>query len=88
MTGIYDSFNRPISYPHISITDRCNLCCIYRMFEDVGSLVYRGDILTYEEIYKVVQSAVEFGITKTRINKGDYIWGRSCANCGSNSKFK
>ena len=71
MTGLYDSFNRPISYLRISVTDRCNLRCIYCMPEGGVSLVRHEDILTYEEICAAAQTAAELGITKIRLTGGE-----------------
>ena len=71
MTGLYDSFNRPISYLRISVTDRCNLRCIYCMPEGGVSLVRHEDILTYEEIFAAAQAAAELGITKIRLTGGE-----------------
>ena len=71
MSGLYDSFSRPISYLRISVTDRCNLRCIYCMPPDGVSLVRHEDILTYEEICAVAQTAAELGITKIRLTGGE-----------------
>lgn len=71
MTGLYDSFNRPISYLRISVTDRCNLRCIYCMPEGGVSLVRHEDILTYDEICAVARAAAELGITKIRLTGGE-----------------
>ena len=71
MTGLSDSFQRPINYLRISITDRCNLSCIYCMPLGGVRLMSHRDILTYEEIYTVVQAAAELGITKVRITGGE-----------------
>ena len=59
MTGISDSFQRPINYLRISVTDRCNLRCVYCMPAAGVSLISHGDILSYEEIHKVVEAAAE-----------------------------
>ncbi|GAI88354.1 unnamed protein product, partial [marine sediment metagenome] len=64
MTGLSDSFQRPINYLRISVTDRCNLRCIYCMPSDGVSLMSHQDILTYEEIYTVALAAAELGIDK------------------------
>ena len=53
MTGLSDSFQRPINYMRISVTDRCNLRCIYCMPAGGVSLLSHGDILAYEEIYDI-----------------------------------
>ncbi len=71
MTGLCDSFQRPINYLRISVTDRCNLRCIYCMPSDGVCLTSHEDILTFEEIYTVVQAAAELGINKIRITGGE-----------------
>ncbi len=71
MTGLSDSFQRPINYLRISVTDRCNLRCIYCMPPGGVSLMSHGDILSYEEIYTVAQAAAELGINKLRITGGE-----------------
>ena len=71
MTGLYDSFQRPINYLRISVTDRCNLRCVYCMpAEGVREMSHR-DILSYEEIYTVVRAASELGINKVRLTGGE-----------------
>ena len=71
MTGLSDSFQRPIDYLRISVTDRCNLRCIYCMPAEGVRLMSHGDILSYEEIYAVAEAAAELGINKVRITGGD-----------------
>jgi cyclic pyranopterin phosphate synthase len=71
MTGLSDSFQRPINYLRISVTDRCNLRCIYCMPASGVSLMSHNDILTYEEIYTIVQAAAQMGINKVRITGGE-----------------
>jgi len=71
MTGPSDSFQRPINYLRISVTDRCNLRCIYCMPEEGVKLISHEDILTYEEIYTVTKAAAELGIEKIRITGGE-----------------
>ncbi len=71
MTGLSDSFQRPINYLRISVTDRCNLRCIYCMPSDGVSLMSHGDILSYEEIYTVALAAAELGISKVRLTGGE-----------------
>ncbi len=71
MTGLSDSFQRPINYLRISVTDRCNLRCIYCMPSNGVSLMSHGDILSYEEIYTVVLAAAELGINKVRLTGGE-----------------
>ena len=71
MTGLSDSFQRPINYLRISVTDRCNLRCIYCMPLLGVYLMPHEDILTYEEIYTVAKAAAELGINKVRITGGE-----------------
>lgn len=71
MTGLSDSFKRPINYLRISVTDRCNLRCIYCMSSDGVYLISHEDILTYEEIHLIVKAAAELGISKIRITGGE-----------------
>ncbi len=71
MTGLSDSFQRPINYLRISVTDRCNLRCIYCMPSDGVGLMSHRDILSYEEIYTVALAAAELGIDKVRLTGGE-----------------
>ena len=66
-----DNFNRPISYLRVSVTDRCNLRCVYCM--PAGGVPWRphGEILRYEEIETVVRAAAELGISKIRLTGGE-----------------
>ncbi|MBU2534815.1 MAG: GTP 3',8-cyclase MoaA [Chloroflexi bacterium] len=71
MTGLSDSFQRPIDYLRISVTDRCNLRCVYCMPTEGIDLLAHEDILSYEEIYRVATAAAELGINKVRITGGE-----------------
>ncbi|MDP2718999.1 MAG: GTP 3',8-cyclase MoaA [Dehalococcoidia bacterium] len=71
MTGLSDSFNRPINYMRISVTDRCNLRCIYCMPEEGICLNDQKDMLSYEEIFTLARAAAATGITKVRITGGE-----------------
>jgi len=69
--NIIDPYNRRIDYLRISITDRCNLNCMYCVPHDRISKLSHGDILTYEEILRLVRIGVELGIRKVRITGGE-----------------
>jgi len=71
MTGLSDSFQRPIDYLRISVTDRCNLRCVYCMPTEGIDLLAHEDVLSYEEIYRVAIAAAELGIKKVRITGGE-----------------
>jgi cyclic pyranopterin phosphate synthase len=71
MTGILDQFGRSINYLRISVTDRCNLRCIYCMPPGGVPQISHSEILSYEEIRTVVQSAAGLGINKIRLTGGE-----------------
>jgi cyclic pyranopterin phosphate synthase len=71
MTGLSDTFNRPINYLRISVTDRCNLRCIYCLPPEGVRLLTHGEVLTYEEIAAVAGLAAELGINKVRLTGGE-----------------
>ncbi|MDP2953085.1 MAG: GTP 3',8-cyclase MoaA [Chloroflexota bacterium] len=71
MTGLSDSFQRPINYLRISVTDRCNLRCFYCMPAQGVSLLPREDVLSFEEVHTIVQAAAELGISKVRLTGGE-----------------
>jgi cyclic pyranopterin phosphate synthase len=71
MSGISDSFQRPISYLRISVTDRCNLRCKYCMPPEGIALIPHSDVLRYEEILSIVRVAVEMGINRVRLSGGE-----------------
>jgi len=66
-----DAYNRPISYLRISVTDRCNLRCVYCMPPEGVAWMPHEAILTYEEIVEVVRAAAELGISKVRLTGGE-----------------
>ncbi|RLJ05710.1 MAG: GTP 3',8-cyclase MoaA, partial [Candidatus Aenigmatarchaeota archaeon] len=71
MTGPLDSFGRGINYLRISVTDRCNLRCIYCIPPEGVSQMPHSAILSYEEIQTVVRAAAELGINKIRLTGGE-----------------
>jgi GTP 3',8-cyclase len=71
MTGLSDSFQRPINYLRISVTDRCNLRCVYCMPPEGIALMSHYDILSYEEIFTLVKAAAELGIDRVRLTGGE-----------------
>jgi cyclic pyranopterin phosphate synthase len=71
MTGLADSFNRPINYLRISVTDRCNLRCVYCLPPEGVPLLPHDDILSYEEIATFVRAASALGISKVRLTGGE-----------------
>ena len=70
MTGLFDAWQRQINYLRISVTDRCNLNCIYCTADAIPNLAH-DDILRYEEIQQVAQVAASLGINKIRLTGGE-----------------
>ena len=70
-TGLQDSFGRIAKKLRISVTDRCNLRCMYCMPQGNDNWFDRSDILTYEEIERLVRIFVKLGIDKVRITGGE-----------------
>ena len=66
-----DSHGRTIDYLRISLTDRCNLRCIYCMPEEGVRALAHEDILSLEEIERLVRIAAEMGITRVRLTGGE-----------------
>ncbi len=66
-----DAYNRTIDYMRISITDRCNLRCIYCMPPGGIKFLSHEDILRYEEIARVLRVAAAMGVRKVRITGGE-----------------
>ena len=68
---LLDSYNRPINYLRISLTDRCNLRCVYCMPEQGVPKLIHEDILTYEELLRLARLSVGLGIEKIRLTGGE-----------------
>ena len=66
-----DTFGRTINYLRLSVTDRCNMRCVYCMPAEGIPLVAHDDILSYEELLLVARSAVAAGIEKIRVTGGE-----------------
>ncbi|MFY9114933.1 MAG: GTP 3',8-cyclase MoaA [Dethiobacteria bacterium] len=71
MRTLTDRYGRKHDYLRISVTDRCNLRCVYCMGPDGVEPLSHHDILSYEEILKVVRAAAKLGISKIRITGGE-----------------
>ena len=65
-----DNFKRKIDYLRVSVTDRCDLRCTYCMAEDVTFLP-RQEVLSIEEIIKLIDIFNELGVKKFRLTGGE-----------------
>lgn len=66
-----DGFGRTIDYLRISLTDKCNLRCRYCMPLEGVSFIPHGNILTFEEILRLVHLFTELGIRKIKVTGGE-----------------
>jgi len=66
-----DNYGRDIFYLRLSVTDLCNLRCIYCMPEDGVEKRRHEDVLSVEEIEEIVRAAASCGITKVRVTGGE-----------------
>ncbi len=78
--GLTDRHHRIIDYLRVSITDLCNLRCIYCRPPDGVKLVAHGDILRYEEILTIVRTAIDLGIKKVRVTGGEPLVRRGAVD--------
>ena len=68
---LVDSFARRITYLRVSLTDRCNFRCTYCMPEAGVDLVPRSEILSFEEIERVVAAFARLGVERVRLTGGE-----------------
>ena len=68
--GLVDGFGRVVSYLRVSVTDRCDLRCVYCMAESMVFLP-KAQVLTVEELDRVSSAFIEMGVTKLRLTGGE-----------------
>jgi cyclic pyranopterin phosphate synthase len=69
--ALTDGFSRPITYLRVSVTDKCNLRCVYCMPETGLPWLQRDEILSYEEIAAIVAAAAAAGVRSIRLTGGE-----------------
>src|SRR5579875_3298390 len=67
---VIDPFGRSISYLRVSVTDRCDLRCVYCMSEEMTFLP-RAEVLTLEEMTRLCRVFIRLGVRKLRITGGE-----------------
>ncbi len=67
---LIDPFGRAITYLRVSVTDRCDLRCVYCMAEDMSFLPPR-ELLSLEEIQRLAGAFIDLGVTRLRITGGE-----------------
>lgn len=68
---LFDNYGREINYLRLAVTDRCNLRCFYCMPENGIKYVNREDLLTFEEMERLVRVFSGLGVSKIRITGGE-----------------
>ncbi|MES2996184.1 MAG: GTP 3',8-cyclase MoaA [Verrucomicrobiota bacterium] len=80
MTGVMDSFGRPLRELRVSVTDRCNFRCGYCMPAELFGPGYAflpgEELLTFDEIERVARIAVSQGVGKVRLTGGEPLLRR------------
>ena len=66
-----DKHSRKISYLRVSVTELCNLRCVYCMPPGGSELSDRDEILSFEEILKIIKHGVSLGVNKIRLTGGE-----------------
>lgn len=68
---IFDNHGRELNYLRIAVTDRCNLRCFYCMPEEGIRYLPRKELLTFEEIGRLVKILAGMGVSKIRLTGGE-----------------
>lgn len=71
MSILKDNFGREINYLRVAVTDRCNLRCFYCMPEEGINYLPRKELLTYEELLRLIAIFAKLGISKIRLTGGE-----------------
>ena len=74
--GLRDRYGRDITYLRVSVTDRCDLRCVYCMSEQMTFLP-RRDLLSLEELNRLCSAFVQRGVKKLRITGGEPLVRRN-----------
>ena len=75
-----DNFGRNIDYIRISVTDRCNLRCVYCMPEEGVENIMHRNVLTFDEILRICKVLAKNGLKKVKITGGEPLVRRGVAN--------
>jgi molybdenum cofactor biosynthesis protein A len=68
---IIDKHGRQMNYLRVAITDRCNLRCTYCMPHENMQFLPKSDILSYEELLRLIAIFVDLGVNKVRFTGGE-----------------
>ncbi|MBC8084656.1 MAG: GTP 3',8-cyclase MoaA [Hymenobacter sp.] len=68
---LFDNHGRPLEYVRLAVTDRCNLRCFYCMPEEGIAYLPKRELLTYEEMERLVGLLAGLGVRKVRLTGGE-----------------
>jgi len=71
-----DTFRRPLGSLRLSVTDRCNLRCGYCMPEEEYTWLPKTELLSFEELERVVRATADLGVSKVRLTGGEPLLRR------------
>jgi cyclic pyranopterin phosphate synthase len=74
-----DQFGRTVQYLRVSVTDKCNLRCVYCMPLEGLEWLQRDQILSYEEIEQIIRVMAPMGLERVRITGGEPLVRRDVA---------
>lgn len=78
--AMIDSYGRTIDYLRVSVTDRCNFRCVYCMPEEGAPIAPKEEILTFEEIERLLRIGAELGVRKVRLTGGEPLVRKDIVN--------
>lgn len=76
-----DAFARKVTYLRVSLTDRCNYRCTYCMPEEGVDLLPKADVLSFEEIERIVRVFVGLGVRRVRLTGGEPTVRKDVLTC-------
>ncbi len=71
MSALVDPYSRSITYMRVSVTDRCNLRCVYCMPEEGLNWTPTDELLSYDELLRIIRVAAKRGLKKVRVTGGE-----------------
>ncbi|HEY0653353.1 MAG TPA: GTP 3',8-cyclase MoaA [Chryseosolibacter sp.] len=71
MAALFDNHGRPLNYLRLAVTDRCNLRCFYCMPAEGIKYLPKKEVLSFEEIERLIRLMTSMGITKVRLTGGE-----------------
>ncbi len=76
-SGLVDQFNRRIEYLRVSVTDRCDLRCVYCMPEGFTDFEEPADWLTFDELERLLGAFARLGVSRIRFTGGEPLLRRN-----------